>query len=346
MSLSRILDAFSAFIDLVAQTLVAALASLRRGQAVRIEETPDGRFRLAEPSATPTASFQLDDAAALPALAPALRGREVELVLDPDRFLLQPLELPKAATGFLAGIVRAQIDRLTPWSAAEAAYGWTTPTAQGDERISLTVAATPRARIIPLTDRLKALGARAVIVATRVEGAGVTVLDEAAAGPGQTVRLRQVLLAVLGAAALGATFAVAAGDYLGSGLDAELEDLNTRIAAQRSSLLAARDGTGTQTAALRALEQMKRQQPSTLLVIEALSDTLPNHTYLTQLEVDDGKVSLSGISREASALIALLERSRRFSQATFAAPTIRSEGDDGESFQIDARIVLPMEFPR
>ena len=60
------------------------------------------------------------------------------------RFLLRPLELPARAADFIEGIVRAQIDRLTPWSAADAVFGCSAPAPSGPESVTTMIAATTR----------------------------------------------------------------------------------------------------------------------------------------------------------------------------------------------------------
>ncbi|MFS8039321.1 PilN domain-containing protein [Xanthobacter sp. AM11] len=343
--LTRLVDGFSVFIDLAAAAVLALQARIGRVRALRIEEDGAGAFRLAGAAGAP---FPLGAGPAPAALSAALKGRDVELVLDPARFLFRPLDLPQGATAFLDGIVRSQIDRLTPWSAGEAAYGWTAPAATGDERIRVMVAATARARLAPCLDALRALGVAHVELCTRDEADGA--LLPLLAGPGKGVpavgRVRQVLLAVLGVAAVGAGLVSVGAKFAGAGLDAELEGVNQRIAAHRRAIAAARDGQGADGAGLRLLEQLKRERAPAVLVLEALSQMLPDHTHLTALQMAGDKVELTGVSLDAPSLVRLLEQSRRFSAATFIAPTTRQPGDRGERFQIEARITLPFEVPR
>ncbi|MDI4659011.1 hypothetical protein, partial [Xanthobacter autotrophicus] len=246
-SLARFLDAFSAFIDLAAGFGADLRGRLVRGAAVRVVEGEAGVFTLALPDGM--AAFRLGDAAGpLPAeVAAALAGRDVDLALDPGRFLFRPLELPRGAAAFLDGIVRSQIDRLTPWSAAEAAYGFTPPEDAPDDRLALTVAATARARISPLLDRLKAQGAGAIRVTTQPDGMGapIRVLDHAASGAASgAAGVRRILLAVLGGAAGAALLALVVSGIVGGGLDGELDDITQRIAVQRRVMIAAREGQG------------------------------------------------------------------------------------------------------
>jgi general secretion pathway protein L len=80
-------------------------------------------------------------------------------------------------------------------------------------------------------------------------------------------------------------------------------------------------------------------------VVEALTDILPDHTYVTELHVEGNKLQIVGVTRDAPGLIRLIEQSPHFTQATFFAPTTRAPTDPGERFHIEARIE-PVNTPR
>ena len=86
-------------------------------------------------------------------------------------------------------MVRAQIDRLTPWSANDAAFGWSAPAEAGADRIAITVAATARAMVQPMVDALIAAGAEAVaVIAAPPDAAPINVLEHRARAARSTSR--------------------------------------------------------------------------------------------------------------------------------------------------------------
>ena len=119
-------------------------------------------------------------------------------MLQPSRFLFRPLELPRKAGEFLEGIVRAQIDRLTPWSPADAVFGWSKPADAGADRIGITVAATAKNLITPYVQALSSLGVESIAVSTAgPDAAPIRVLDQKAQGGIDVARVRRILIAVL-----------------------------------------------------------------------------------------------------------------------------------------------------
>jgi general secretion pathway protein L len=86
------------------------------------------------------------------------------------------------------------------------------------------------------------------------------------------------------------------------------------------------------------LERRKHETASSVIMLEALSKLLPDHTYVTELHLAGNKLQISGITRDAPSLIALMEQSRHFTRATFYAPTTRAPSDSGERFHIETRV--------
>ena len=90
--------------------------------------------------------------------------------------------------------------------------------------------------------------------------------------------------------------------------------------------------------ALGLLAKRKQTGPSTVVVLEALSQALPDGTYVTELRIDGDKVQVIGMTQDAPSLIRLIEKSPQFARATFFAPTTRGQNEPGEQFHIEARI--------
>ena len=269
----------------------------------------------------------------------AFRGSEVETDLAPGQVLFRPLDFPRQAADFLDGMIRTQIDRLTPWPAEEALFGWSSPVVTGQERIELTLAATSKQEIEPLVQLATNLGAQSLTLFAAVPAAEapakIKVFDQAlgsAAGRGlDTPRLLRGALLSAGAAA---ALALLLAAYVGDSLDTEQQQLMRRISERRAAL---RLGPGGDSA-LGLLARRKQTSPASVVVLEALSQALPDGTYVTELRIDGDKVQVVGMTQDAPSLIRLIEKSPQFARATFFAPTTRAQNEPGERFHIEARI--------
>src|SRR5271165_5813432 len=101
-----------------------------------------------------------------------LAGGQIEIVLARSRFVFRSLELPRQASGFLDAIIRSQIDRLTPWSPAQVAFGWDPPKETSSGRIAVVVAATARSAVMPFVTALETFTPNSIVVSAAPVGGG------------------------------------------------------------------------------------------------------------------------------------------------------------------------------
>lgn len=339
----------SAWIDSVSDRAATLLGRFNVSRAFRMSEEPDGSLLLyadGQPRNTTSTATRVEvvEGQIDFSMLSMLRGSRVELVLRPDRFLFCPLELPGRAAGFIHGIVRAQIDRLTPWSAANAAFGWLSPSTPDGEKMVITVAATARASILPYVGAIAATGAQSISVWTFLSDADpehtlIKVWEQETKGAASVGRIRTALVGVLAVSAASAFVALCAYGILGANLTAERGDIDRQIATIRQTGTPPRDlAQGSPGEDRLSLEKRKQEAPSTVLVLEALSKILPDHTYVTEMRIEGAKLQLTGITRDAPSLISLIEQSGRFKQATFFAPTTRAASNSGDRFSIEVII--------
>jgi general secretion pathway protein L len=338
-SIGAILNAWTGS---VAAAIIAGFDRVVSPRVIRLVEDDHGGFAVETAGKTENVPAHIafaDGALSAPNLAPMFRGSRVEIVLQPKRFLFRPLELPARAADFLDGIVRAQIDRLTPWSASEAVFGCSAPVESGAESITTVIAATTRKVAMTYVEAVSGFHPAAVAVCTDVaeRNAGrVKVFEQKARGHLDAARLSRALLIVLGVAAVAALLAVISAAYVVDNLGTQESELARQISQRRAAIRAGIDGGDRSPIA--TLERRKYETPASVIVLDALTQVLPDHTYVTELHLAGNKLQIAGITRDAPSLIPLIEQSQHFTRATFYAPTTRSPSDPGERFHIEARV--------
>lgn len=337
----------------------AASAALSIGGALQRKR----KFRLAEQDGDAFLLQALRNGAPPQTLAPPLRlvdgrfvesgevlsrlaGAQVEIALAPRRFMFPAVDVPQKASGFLDAIVRAQIDRLTPWSAAQAVFGCGAPAPMSGGRIGVTVAATARSSIAPFIAAAEALKPASVVVSATLEGAGepapIVVHTQQANRQRRLRRARRILVAALALGGAAAAASVAIWIVVSGDVESSRLEIAQRMAERRAGASASRGGAD----AAAALLQRKREATSSVVVLDALSRTLPDDTYLTELKVADASLEIDGVTREAASLIAILEQAGPFKNATFSAPTTRARGENAEQFHIEAQIAPALPVTR
>ena len=337
----------SRWFDDVAVEVARLIRQATRARKLELTERSDGSFNAAVRRRGSLSAIDqpplhvAEDQFAEPVSArtrSVLKRSEVHVLLDPSRFIFRPLELPRAATPFLDGVVRAQIDRLTPWTASDAVFGWSAPADVGADKVRLTVAATARSEVTPIEKALVAARVHSVTMSTFAEedrSSVIPILAGQSAGDDDARRLRHGLILGLGAFGLAFACCLLAWIAIGGAYDSRLAELEAQITEQRAKLMGQQGSAADQ--ALQALKKRKRATPSPVMVLEALSKTLPDDTYLTELRIEDGKLQIAGLADDASQLIHLIEQSRQFAHAAFFAPTVRGPNGN-EAFHIEVQL--------
>jgi general secretion pathway protein L len=164
----------------------------------------------------------------------------------------------------------------------------------------------------------------------------VRVFQHRARGVFEVRPVARVLTTVLACAAVAAGISMAASTAIVRQLESTRQDVARQIAARRAAMRIS--GTASPVSAQSSLERRKNEAPAAVIVVEALSRLLPDHTYVTELRIEGDRLQLVGVTHDAPSLIQLIEQTPQFTRATFFAPTTRSPEDPGERFHIEARI--------
>jgi general secretion pathway protein L len=279
------------------------------------------------------------------AVARTVRKSFVILEFPLDKIVLRRISVPAQAREYLAGIVRNQIERLSPWQADQSVYGFDAEISPEDATaLNVRVLIAARADIDGARDEVAAIG---LAVDRVVAGAGaaqatapVTLWSRIANTPHASVQ-RACWQIGLGIAA---TVSVSFGLCLwaiasAASIRAESENLAAHSKTLQRQIQSS--ATSPTMASLNPAERAwiaKGTSRSAVIVLEALSRTVPDTAYLTELYLENATLRLVGLAGDPPSLIAPLEQSGHLADVHFFAPTTR--GGDGKLFRfhIEARV--------
>jgi general secretion pathway protein L len=306
----------------------------------------DAGYALQRPDGQPAALLLSDSAEIPPETATLIKDGDVDVVLPADEILIRTLDpLPAQSKPYLDGIVRHQLERLTPWRASDVLHSYqTAPAGPDDSRMIVTIAATARSLHRRLLEQLAGLQPRSVRLLYRNADAGKDVAIDVSENGGSNARAQRMRRTIgWSAAGLGAAslLAVALLTLAWQNTTAALETAERDVAALRAKLAAAGPAIPRGDRDIEAIFARRLDTPFAVLAIDALAESLPDDTWLTELRLGEGRVRVSGTSRTVSRLVPLLEASPSFAEATFFAPTTRLPNNQGDRFYLDARLVPP-----
>ena len=323
----------------VAAAIISAIDRAIPPRIVRVVEQGGELFIESEDGKT---AIEVSPSATNSNLGNLLGGAKIEIVLDPKHFVLRPVEVPARAADFLEGIVRAQIDRLTPWSASEALFGCSRPVASDSETITTIVAVTTRKAVEQYVDPLSVFHPAAISIWTQPTAYQVgrlKVFEQNSRRYLGAAQLNRALKAGFSLTGLIATLAVLSALSLSSYLSTHEDEINNEISRRRAAIRA--NTSAGDRSPIAILRHRKLETIPVILVLDGLTKVLPDNTYVTELHLADNKLQIVGISADASSLIPLIEQSKTFKSATFFAPTTSSPSDRSERFHIEAEIQTP-----
>ncbi len=287
-----------------------------------------------------------DDAVAPDPLAPLLAQRLAELprwlVLPAASGLRRTMVLPAAAAERLREVLAFEIDRQTPFAAADVHYDARVTGRRADGQIDAELVVVPRQVMEARMAELGALGATLAGV-DMASSDGRTFGINLLAGARRHRRADPWMAWNLALGAV-AAIAVAAAAWQLLANRTAAADAFERVVAQRATQARAVSEDRRQlldlVEGIGFLQSTRAGRPTTVEVVDELARRLPDTTYLEKLSIENDRLLLIGLSSEASSLIQRLEGSPLWRSPALTGALQPDPRSGRDRFTLTAQLVI------
>lgn len=273
------------------------------------------------------------------------------LALGRDQAVIKNLILPRAVEENLEGMLNFEMDRHTPFSAADVFFTQRVVSRDREaEKISVELVVVPKRSAAAVMDRLADSGITASSLLVRLQNDVVVAGELVASGNLLTHEgkeqnrsaIRQNRRYLEWAVAVLAVFALAIPSVR-DGLSNR--SLQQEVDVAKAAAAKAQSAQRQLQELVQPGEEFLRLRSSTPLAVAVLNEVtrvLPDNTWLDRVEVNQGRVRLQGESDQAAILLALFEDSDMFSDARFSSTITRNARSERDRFGIEVTINRPV----
>ena len=320
-----------------------SLIVTRENQRIVVRQAEPGRDALLRDTRAGDVVVALPPGTAVSAdVARTIHNSFVVLEFPADKVVMRRITVPAQARKFLSGVIRNQIERLSPWPANGVVYGFAAEAGAGDAAVvEVKILMAARNDVDAARRDLAALGLPVDRIVAR--GSDAEAVDEVTGSVTLWSRLADTSPDRLGSAVRATGIGIAASVTLSLVLGAwalvsaaSIQNESEEVAA-RSRVLQRQVQTGRTAASMASIPPaerawlLKETSISSVILLEALSRALPESAYVNEIRLEKESLRIMGLAGDAPALLAPLERSEHMTDVHFFAPTAR--GPDGKLFR-------------
>jgi general secretion pathway protein L len=266
-------------------------------------------------------------------------GRKIVLRLPSARLLEHRLILPLAAEPEIAQVLRYEIDRVTPFAVEEVFWNWAIEGRdRARARLLVRLSLIPRAEVAGLVEILAQAGLTLGAIESASAEGDLRHLPVAAVLDSRQ-RIARSLLRVAGATCVVLAILVIALPFIQQ--QSRIIKTARRIAELQPRVFEAealRQRIGDQTAGAGVMAAEEARVGNVLGAVAAITDILPDNTFLTALGLSQRIISLTGQSGDAAGLIAALSGNPIIRNPSFSAPVTAAPNGMGSLFAIRAEL--------
>jgi general secretion pathway protein L len=260
----------------------------------------------------------------------------IQVEIDPELLLIREVRLPLAAKRNLREVIGYEMDRLSPFEADEVYYHFTPGIQNGSgEWLVGQLIVAQKKRLDPWYQLLAQLGITIEKVTLLDDGVSLT-LKPRQHGRTQSRNRSSKLLWTLSAMLLAVAMVSAVWQQRQIVVDLQHKMQVARQSATQSMRLEEQLSQRREAVGM-VLAQREDYLTMSDLLLE-LTRLIPTTSWLRRVKLTSKELILTGLSDQASELIAILERSPLFESVRFKSPVVRDRRSGKESFDLTLKL--------